>query len=119
MAIRDGLVRLRDATPADVVLMDLQYVPALLTPAKTDKAIAMVEAISELAQEAGVNVFRRFAFMKALHQIERVSFDRMVDPADDRRLHDSDWTTQRLAWAVRLAIVDGVSLARASIGAGC
>ncbi len=47
-AIRDGLVRLRKETSADVILMDLQYVPAVLTPAKKHKAIAMVEAISEL-----------------------------------------------------------------------
>ncbi|WP_213285904.1 GDSL-type esterase/lipase family protein [Bradyrhizobium sp. sGM-13] len=107
-AIRDGLVKLRDETQADLILMDLQYVPAVLTPAKKDKAMAMVSAISELAQDAGVNVFRRFAFMKGLHQVEQVSFDRMVDPNDEHRLHDSDWATQRVAWAVKLAIVDAV-----------
>jgi hypothetical protein len=113
-AIRDGLVRLRNETQADVILMDLQYVPALLTPAKKDKAIAMVEMISELARDARVNVFRRFAFMKGLHEVERVSFDRMVDPTDDSRLHDSDWATQRVAWAVKLAIAAGVDKARVS-----
>src|SRR6202000_2973233 len=41
-AIRDGRAMLRDQTQADVILMDLQYVPAVLTPAKKDKAIAMV-----------------------------------------------------------------------------
>jgi GDSL-like Lipase/Acylhydrolase family len=115
-AIRDGLVRLRDETPADVILMDLQYVPALLTPATKHKAIAMVEVISELARDAGVNVFRRFAFMKGLHQVERVSFDRMVDPTDTSRLHDSDWATERVAWAVKLAIVGGVDKAQSSAG---
>jgi lysophospholipase L1-like esterase len=107
-AIRDGLVKLRNETQADVILMDLQYVPALLTPAKRDKAIAMVEAISELARDAGVNVFRRFAFMKGLHEVERVSFDRMVDPTDNDRLHDSDWATQRVASAVNFAIVSAL-----------
>jgi hypothetical protein len=43
----------------------------MLTPAKKDKAIEMVEAISELARDAGVNVFRRFAFMKGLYQVEQ------------------------------------------------
>jgi lysophospholipase L1-like esterase len=114
-AIHDGLVKLRDETQADVILMDLQYVPALVTPAKKDKAIAMVETISGLAQNASVNVFRRFAFMKGLCEVEKVSFDRIVDPADDSRLHDSDWTTQRVAWAVRLAIVSGVDKARSNI----
>ena len=80
-AIRDGLIKLRKETRADVILMDLQYVPALLTPSKKQTALKMVEAISKLAKDAkGVNVFRRFAFMKALYRIEQVSFDRMVDP---------------------------------------
>jgi lysophospholipase L1-like esterase len=117
-AIRDGLVKLRKETRADVILMDLQYVPAVLTQAKKDKAIAMVEAISELARDAGVNVFRRFAFMKGLYQVEQVSFDRMVDPTDDDRLHDSDWATHRVAWAMKLAIVGGVNKARSSAAAG-
>jgi hypothetical protein len=90
-------------------------VPAVLTPAKKDKAIAMVEAISELARDASVNVFRRFAFMKGLHEVEQVSFDRMVDPADEHRLHDGDWTTHRVAWAVKLAIVGGVNKARSPV----
>ena len=113
-AIRDGLVKLRNETRADVIVMDLQYLPAVLTPAKKDRAIAMVEAISELARDAGVNVFRRFAFMKGLYEVEQASFDRMVDPMDDSRLHDSEWATQRLAWAVKLAIVGGVEKARSS-----
>jgi hypothetical protein len=92
--------------------MDLQYVPAVLTPAKKDKAIAMVDAISELAKDAGVNVFRRFAFMKGLYEVEQISFDRLVDPTDTNRLHDSDLATQRIAWAVKLAIVGGVDRAR-------
>ena len=117
-AIRDGLVKLRKETRADVILMDLQYVPAVLTQAKKDKAIAMVDAISELARDAGVNVFRRFAFMKGLYQVEQVSFDRMVDPTDDDRLHDSDWATHRVAWAMKLAIVGGVNKARSSAAAG-
>jgi lysophospholipase L1-like esterase len=113
-AIRDGLVRLRKETSADVILMDLQYVPAVLTPAKKDKAIAMVEAISELARDAGVNVFRRFAFMKGLYQVEQVSFDRMVDPNDETRLHDSDWATDRVSRALSAAIVGGVNKANSS-----
>src|SRR5258705_369218 len=113
-AIRDGLVELRNQTQADVILMDLQYVPAVRTQAKKHKSIAMVEAISELARDAGVNVFCRFAFMKGLHEVEQVSFDRMVDPADEHRLHDSDWTAHRVAWAMKLAIVDGVDKASSS-----
>jgi hypothetical protein len=74
----------------------------------------MVDAISQLARDAGVNVFRRFAFMKGMYQVEQVSFDRMVDPEDEHRLHDSDWNTHRVAWAMKLAIVGGVEKARSS-----
>jgi lysophospholipase L1-like esterase len=115
-AIQDGLAKLRnDAPQADVVLMDLQYLPGVLTPAKRDKAIAMVEMMSEIAREAGVNVFRRFAFMKGLLQVEQFPLDRMTSPTDDeRRLHQSDWSTNRVAWAMKLAIVGGVYKARSS-----
>ena len=115
-AIQDGLAKLRDDAPqADVVLMDLQYLPGVLTPAKRDKAIAMVEMMSEIAREAGVNVFRRFAFMKGLLQVEQFPLDRMTSPTDDdRRLHQSDWSTHRVAWAMKLAVVGGVEKARSS-----
>lgn len=116
-AIRNGLVELRDQTQADVILMDLQYVPAVLTPPKKDNSTAMVKAIGELAQGARVNVFRRFAFMKGMSEVEQVSFDRMIDPGDEHRLHDSDWTTDRVAWAMKLAIVDGVNKAWSSAAA--
>jgi hypothetical protein len=77
----------------------------------------MVAAISHLARDAGVNVFRRFAFMKGLHEVEQVSFDRMVDPNDDSRLHESEWATGRVTAAVNLAIVDGVKTAWSSLAA--
>lgn len=113
-AIRDGLVRLRNETRADVILMDLQYLPGMLTPAKKARSIEMVEAISRLALDAGVNVFRRFAFMKGLIDVEQVSIDRMVDEADDDRFHQSDWVTFRVAWAMKLAIERAVDKATAS-----
>jgi hypothetical protein len=116
-AIREGLIELRQKTAADIILMDLQYVPAVLTPAKREKAEAMVNAIGELAQEAGVNVFRRFAFMKSLLDVEGATLDRMVDPGDNDRLHCSDWATGRVAWALKIAIADGVKKAQASMTA--
>lgn len=116
-AIREGLITLQAKTDTDIILMDLQYVPAVLTPAKKEKAMAMVDAISRLAHEAKVNVFRRFAFMKSLIDVEGIPIDRMVDPFDNDRLHGSDWVTGRVAWALQIAIADGVKKARASVAA--
>jgi hypothetical protein len=39
----------------------------------------------------------------------------MVDPTDEHRLHESDWTTDRVAWAMKLTIVRGVDKAWSSI----
>ena len=110
-AIREGIDRLLGAKRIDVILMDLQYVPALLTPAKADKADAMVAAISEIAHAKGVNVFRRFALMKGWHDVAGISFDRMVDPGDDSRLHASDWTTDKMTWQLTDAIVTAANKA--------
>nr|WP_249809898.1 SGNH/GDSL hydrolase family protein [Bradyrhizobium sp. 139] len=104
-AIREGVDRLLGARRADVILMDLQYVPALLTPATAKKADAMVEAISHIAHAKRVNVFRRFALMRGWHDVAKISFDRMVDPGDDARLHASDWTTEKMTWQLTDAIV--------------
>jgi hypothetical protein len=80
--------------------MDLQYVPAVLTQNRVSHAVQMVSDIERLARAAGVNVFRRFDLMRRWHRHERVSFDRTVDPNDWDRLHQSDWSTDRTAWAL-------------------
>jgi lysophospholipase L1-like esterase len=107
-AIQEGLSLLLATNTTDVILMDLQYVPALLTPAKRVVAKRMVIAIGEIARKTRVNVFRRFALMKAWHQIEGISFDRMVDPGDQARLHDSDWATARMSQTLKDQIVSAV-----------
>jgi hypothetical protein len=73
----------------------------------------MVAAIGDVASEVGVNVFRRFAFMKGWHDVE--PFDRMVDLSDQTRLHDSDWSTIRLAQALKDQIVAAVAKAQAQM----
>nr|WP_246820746.1 SGNH/GDSL hydrolase family protein [Bradyrhizobium iriomotense] len=108
-AIREGVDRLLRAERIDVILMDLQYVPAVLTPAKRKKAEAMVEAISQIAHEKGVNVFRRFALMKGWYEVAKISFDRLVDPGDDTRLHASDWTTDKMTWQLADAITSATN----------
>ena len=108
VAIREGVERLLAYGRADVILMDLQFVPALLTPAKIVAANEMVSSISEIAREFDVNLFRRFELMKGWHEIEKISFDAMVNAGDPHRLHNSDWTTQRLSRSLKDEIVGGV-----------
>jgi lysophospholipase L1-like esterase len=99
--IREGLAMLAQAT-VDIILMDLQYVPALLVPDKIERARKMVRLIDEAAAGAAVpvNVFKRFDFMQQWHEAEKISFDRIVDPGDEHRLHHSDWSVMRLAWTM-------------------
>jgi len=99
LAIRQGLAMLADAF-VDIVLMDPQYVPQLLLPDKIAGAIRMVRLIEESAAAASVpvNIFKRFDLMRNQHEVERISFDRVLNPNDFDRVHHSDWSVNRTAW---------------------
>jgi GDSL-like Lipase/Acylhydrolase family len=105
-AIADGLTLFEDLD-ADIVLMDSQYTPAVLVENKIEAAERMEKLISEAAAIARrpVNLFRRFDLMRRWHEVERISFDRMVDPDDPDRLHHSDWSMTRTAGALADEIV--------------
>ena len=98
-AIEQGLRVLAGApTPMDVVLMDLQYAPALLTDDKIDATRRMLSLINQLATAASVNVFRRFDMMRRFLEVERHSFDTIIDPTDENRLHQSDFSARRIGY---------------------
>jgi hypothetical protein len=101
-AIDAGLKMLLSSRPGkDVVLMDLQYAPAILSDNRIKEAERMVKLISDAAAaNPPVNVFRRFELMRRWHKIEKYSFDRMIDPSDVDRLHQSDWSAQRIGQAL-------------------
>ena len=106
LSIWRGLALLAELPTTDVILMDLQYVPALLTPDRAPMAQQMVTLIAEAAATATtpVSVFRRFAMMRGWHELEQISFDQIVHDTDDKRLHQSKWATDRLAAAVHQVI---------------
>jgi lysophospholipase L1-like esterase len=109
-AIEEGL-RLLGREPMDVVIMDLQYAPALLTDDKIDATRRMLSLIVQLAAaETTVNVFRRFNLMRNFHEIERNSFDRIIDPNDTDRLHQSDWSARRIGYELCEAIAAGSAI---------
>jgi hypothetical protein len=99
-ALREGIDYLRHKGAIDIILMDPQYVPAMLTDVTRKATDKMVSAIADVRREKKVNLFRRFELMKGWREVEKISFDRIVDPSDDKRLHDSDWATQRLSEAL-------------------
>jgi lysophospholipase L1-like esterase len=112
-AIEQGLRVLAGApAPMDVVLMDLQYAPALLTADKIDATRRMLSLINQLATAASVNVFRRFDLMRRFLEVERHSFDTIIDPTDENRLHQSDFSARRIGYE----FCEAIAAAAADVG---
>jgi hypothetical protein len=110
VAIDAGLKMLQRTHPAmDVVLMDLQYAPAILSDNRIKAAERMVTLVSDAAAaNPPVNLFRRYDLMRRWHEIEKNSFDRIIDPSDADRLHQSDWSARRIGQTLCEAIVEAV-----------
>jgi hypothetical protein len=51
-----------------------------------------------------MNVFRRFDLMRKFVEIERHSFDTIIDPTDPDRLHQSDFSARRIGYELGEAI---------------
>jgi acyl-CoA thioesterase I len=91
--------------PMDVVLMDLQYVPAMIKPGRREFADQMVKLIAEAAQKAGVNLFSRFALMERWVIKGGIDIAYLVREGDSEGLHMSDWATGCMTQALVDAIV--------------
>jgi hypothetical protein len=103
-AIRDGLKKLNGKN-LDVLLIDPQYVTAMLRDDCADESEQMVSLIAAAAEEAKVNVFRRWALMRLWHVHDNVALSDMIDPADQKdQLHQNDWSTMLISQALRDAI---------------
>jgi hypothetical protein len=76
--------------------MDSQYATAVVTPEKKPLSEIMVKRISELAELAKVDVFRRYALMEPWH----IAMRELVDPTDTDVLHLSDWATRNVTEAL-------------------
>lgn len=94
--LAEGLRRLRH-TGVDVVAMDPQYAPALLSHPGHEAA---VRQIGDIANAHGAGVFRRFAIMR--HWVEGgLAFDQILAPD---RLHPNDFAHGCLARLLAQAI---------------
>jgi hypothetical protein len=101
--IATGLSRLRDL-PMDVVLMDMQYAPALVGADKIKLAERMGALISTAADRAGVNLFRRFDLMRRWRVDDNIPFEDMIWNGDGLNLHQNDWSTRCVTQALDNAI---------------
>jgi lysophospholipase L1-like esterase len=106
--IEKGL-KLLGGEAMDVILMDLQYAPALLTGDKIEATRRMLSLIDQLATAAKVNVFHRFEMMRKFVDDERRSFDTIIDPTDTDRLHQSDFSARRIGYEFCEAIAAAAS----------
>ena len=102
-SIAQGLQRL-SGERMDVLLIDPQYTPAMLFDDKADASERMVSLISAAADEAKVNLFRRWALMRHWHVHNNIGLGRFFDPTDPDKLHQSDWSTLLVAKALCGAI---------------
>ena len=113
-AISKGVQQLlQSREPAmDVVLMDPQYVTAMLRDDYAELSEEIVSAIREIAKAANVNLFQRWALMRHWHVENGVSFEQMLDPTDrPDMLHQSDWSTLQVSKALCKAITDAANSA--------
>jgi lysophospholipase L1-like esterase len=82
--LREGIAELKNAG-ADVVLMDLQYVPKVLAKSETQ---GMEDQLATTAKQANIDLFERFAIMRNWHEVQHIPFDAFAAPD---QLHMSDW----------------------------
>lgn len=106
--IEEGLARLCGHN-FDVLLIDPQYVTAMLTDDRAELADQMVRLIRAAAERAGVNLFQRWALMRHWCVQNNVSFEQLLDRDDDLKLHQSDWSTMQVSLALKNAIINAAA----------
>jgi lysophospholipase L1-like esterase len=107
--LEDGIKRLQKID-ADVVLVDLQYVPA--TAAKEADSAKMVGIIGRVAQAMKVGVFPRFQVMKEWHNDRAMPFEDFVIQDG---LHLNDWGYACFAQLLGDSIISSVDQVKAGI----
>ena len=107
-AITAGLARIR-VRRMDVMLIDPQYVTAMLADDRADASAEMVAAIAAIARAAEVSLFQRWALMRHWHVHNDVALAQMLDPSDPDKLHQNDWSTMEVARALCTAMTRAVA----------
>lgn len=102
--IEQGLTQLT-ARGLEVLLIDPQYTTRMLWDDRAELSDRMVRLIRTAADNAGVNLFQRWALMRHWHVQNNVPLEQMLDPSDPDQLHQGDWSTQQVSLALKNAIV--------------
>ena len=100
--LHEGIAQLKDVN-ADVVLMDLQYSPAVIAKSETDD---MVDQIALEAKTDNVDLFERFAIMRNWSEVQHLSFDTFVAPD---HVHMNDWSYSCVAKLLSGAIAEAAT----------
>jgi acyl-CoA thioesterase I len=100
--LHEGLARLK-ATGADVVLIDPQYAPRVISQASCQ---GMVSLIAATAKAEHVSVFHRFELMRRWRETEHLPFETFVSSDG---LHMNDWSYACLAKALGMAIAEAAT----------
>lgn len=100
--IREGVRRIKQAG-ADVVLINPQFAPKILT--KHDYE-GMLDVIEAAAKESHVGVFRRFGVMRHWRETQRIPYHAFLS-ADE--LHMNDWSYGCLAKLLSGAIAEAAT----------
>jgi len=103
-AIRMGLRRLAERS-IDVVIMDSQYVPAVVNDEKLKLSIKLTTQIAEVSEAMKVNVFRRFDLMRHWVVHDGISIGQLVREGGEHMLHTSDWATNCITRALSELII--------------
>ena len=82
--LREGIAQLRQAG-ADVILMDMQYVPKVLAKSETS---GMEDQLAITAKQENIDLFERFAIMRNWYDIQHIPFETFAAPD---QLHMNDW----------------------------
>jgi lysophospholipase L1-like esterase len=102
--LAEGLKRLR-ATGVDVILMNPQYAPKVITKREAE---GMVDLIDAAARETHVDLFQRYAVMRYWRLTEGIPFSTFVSPDE---LHMNDWSYGCIAKLLAGAIHEAASRA--------
>ena len=104
--IREGVRRLK-ASGADVILMDPQFAPKVISKAEAE---VMVGILASAAREANVDLFQRFAAMRHWHMQQGLPFTAFITPDD---LHMNDWGYGCVAKLVAGSIAEAIARSQA------